>query len=301
MEAVTLAELPFFNVTDAELEIITCTNAWSTISDNSELLNYIHNLHNSEIFKQLKFNYVTEDQFNSRLGSNKNVELSLFHVNIRSLNSKHLQLCQFIELIILDFDVIVLSEVWSTNINFYSNILPGYTFYYDLPVDSTVGGVGIFVKADLVQHEVPQYKLPNSSTNRVENIWLEIVKDKHYIIGGIYRHPNQNISIFRDSFDPVLNRLSSQKYPCLIAGDINIDLTKCNVNNQTAEYVDMLLLNNFVPTVVMPTRITSHSATLIDHMYYYEGKKPVNLWSLKVVIFSMICLIICLSIGLLYC
>jgi exonuclease III len=177
--------------------------------------------------------------------------------------------------IYFDFDVIVLSEVWSTNINFYSNILPGYTFYYDLPVDSTVGGVGIFVKADLVQHEVPQYKLPNSSTNRVENIWLEIVKNnKHYIIGGIYRHPNQNISIFRDSFDPVLNRLSSQKYPCLIAGDINIDLTKCNVNNQTAEYVDMLLLNNFVPTVVMPTRITSHSATLIDHMYYYEGKKP---------------------------
>ena len=36
----------------------------------------------------------------------------------------------------------------------------------------------------------------------------------------------------------------------------------------------MLLLNNFVPTVVMPTRITSRPATLIDHMYYYEGKEP---------------------------
>ena len=72
----------------------------------------------------------------------------------------------------------------------------------------------------------------------------------------------------------MLNTLSSQKYPCLIAGDIKIDLTKCKVNKQTAEYVDMLLMNNFVPTVTMPTRITSHSATLINHMYYCEGKKP---------------------------
>ena len=63
MEAVTLAELPFVNVTDAELENIICKNDWSTISDNSELHNYIHNRHNSEIFKQINFNYVTEDQF----------------------------------------------------------------------------------------------------------------------------------------------------------------------------------------------------------------------------------------------
>jgi hypothetical protein len=33
----------------------------------------------------------------------------------------------------------------------------------------------------------------------------------------------------------------------------------------------MLLTNNFMPLLVMPTRITSNSATLIDHVYYYEG------------------------------
>jgi len=27
-----------------------------------------------------------------------------------------------------------------------------------------------------------------------------------------------------------------------------------------------------LPTVIMPTRITTKSATLIDHIYYYEGK-----------------------------
>ena len=110
MEAMTLAELPFFNVIDTELKAMFCKDAWSSIFDNSELSDYIHNLHNSDIFRQTKFNYVTEDQFNSCFGSNKHVELSIFHTNIRSLNSKHSQLCQFLELLVLDFDVIVSSD-----------------------------------------------------------------------------------------------------------------------------------------------------------------------------------------------
>jgi hypothetical protein len=58
----------------------------------------------------------------------------------------------------------------------------------------------------------------------------------------------------------------------IIAGDINIDLTKCAVDTKTAEYVDMLLSNNFVPLLVMPTRITTRSASLIDHIYFFEGQ-----------------------------
>jgi len=71
--------------------------------------------------------------------------------------------------------------------------------------------------------------------------------------------------------DCILNKIANQKYPCFIAGDINIDLAKFFLNKQTAVYVDMLLSNNCVPTVILLTRITSYSATLIDHMYYYEG------------------------------
>ena len=56
---------------------------------------------------------------------------------------------------------------------------------------------------------------------------------------------------------------------------------------QTTEYVNRLLVNNFVPTIVMPTRINDKSATLIDHMYYFEGSNckhnltvtSGNLWS----------------------
>ena len=32
-------------------------------------------------------------------------------------------------------------------------------------------------------------------------------------------------------------------------------------------------MNNITPTVVMPTRITANSSTIIDHIYYTNGGK----------------------------
>ena len=120
--------------------------------------------------------------------------------------------------------------------------------------------------------ELHDYKIYINDKVKVENIWLEVSQsDSKYIIGGIYRHPNSSILNFYNAIDPVLCKISSQNISCFIAGDINIDLIKCRTNNQTLDYVHNLLTHNFLPTVIMPTRITERSATLIDHIYYYEG------------------------------
>ena len=99
----------------------------------------------------------------------------------------------------------------------------------------------------------------------------------------MYRHPNHAVTEFICELDKVLTNVSSHNTPCLIAGDINVDLTKCKVNNHTAEYINNLLTHNFMPTILMPPRITSRSSTLIDHILYYsEGcnnKKGVNIQS----------------------
>ena len=57
--------------------------------------------------------------------------------------------------------------------------------------------------------------------------------------------------------------------------------TKCTNNKDTAEYVDNLLSNNFIPVTIMPTRITSYSASLIDHIYYFESPKNKEYVSVK--------------------
>ena len=50
----------------------------------------------------------------------------------------------------------------------------------------------------------------------------------------------------------------------IITGDFNIDLIKFNHHTTTEEYLEMLLQNNFLPTILLPTRVTSHTCTLIN-------------------------------------
>jgi len=54
-------------------------------------------------------------------------------------------------------------------------------------------------------------------------------------------------------------------------GDINIGLLKYDIHCPTSDYVNDLLTKAFLPTILMPTRITNTTATLIDHVYYFEG------------------------------
>jgi len=83
--------------------------------------------------------------------------------------------------------------------------------------------VGIYIKESLVPTELPEFKMLSTADIKVENMWFKVSKNKtKYVADAIYRHPNENIDNFLASLDPVLNKISSQKFPRVIAGDINI-------------------------------------------------------------------------------
>ena len=50
-------------------------------------------------------------------------------------------------------------------------------------------------------------------------------------------------------------------------GDINIDLLQLSTHNKTNEYMDNTLSQGYTPIITKPTRVTSHSTPLIDHIY----------------------------------
>ena len=50
-------------------------------------------------------------------------------------------------------------------------------------------------------------------------------------------------------------------------GDFNIDLLKVNIHTKTNEFVNDVISQGFLPKITRHTRITPHSATLIDHIY----------------------------------
>ena len=68
------------------------------------------------------------------------------------------------------------------------------------------------------------------------------------MVGGIYRHPNGNIKHFVSDLE---NALSSIVLNCtvIIAGDINIDLIKFNLDDNLL-YVTTLMSHGYLPYTV---------------------------------------------------
>ena len=50
-------------------------------------------------------------------------------------------------------------------------------------------------------------------------------------------------------------------------GNFNVNLLNYNEHNETNEFLDSLASNSFIPLILQPTRITSHSNTLIDNIF----------------------------------
>ena len=54
----------------------------------------------------------------------------------------------------------------------------------------------------------------------------------------------------------------------MISGDFNIDLLKFGSHSETDEFMNILGTHFFQPHILQPTRITNHSATLIDNIFF---------------------------------
>ena len=57
----------------------------------------------------------------------------------------------------------------------------------------------------------------------------------------------------------------------VIGIDQNLDLLKSHEHNQTQNFLETNLDHNLLPTVTWLTRITMHTATLIDNIYISNG------------------------------
>ena len=76
------------------------------------------------------------------------------------------------------------------------------------------------------------------------------------------------IENFNDNyFEPLLKKLSHENKNIFLAGDYNINLLHSDTNEQTSTFLNNLSSNLFIPHIILPTRITSKSKTLIDNIF----------------------------------
>ena len=64
--------------------------------------------------------------------------------------------------------------------------------------------------------------------------------------------------------------LRTNRRPIYLCGDFNIDLLKINSKNHYNTFYNSLTAAGYLPRISLPTRVTNHSATLIDNMFSTE-------------------------------
>ena len=60
---------------------------------------------------------------------------------------------------------------------------------------------------------------------------------------------------------------------CIVTGDFNINLISYDHHYPTERFLDNFISNSFLPSIHLPTRITYHTATLIDNIFIFQRKQ----------------------------
>ena len=162
-------------------------------------------------------------------------------------------------------EIIAISETKLLDEYIYNISIPGYVFL-NTNSPTRAGGVGLYISKELTFTRRRDLEVTGDG---IESCWVEIMreKEKNIVIGCIYRHPTKDCAILHNALKEQLSNLNNKSKEVFVLGDININLLNYNRDNQTSDYLDMLLDLGFTPLITKATRITDHTATLIDHIY----------------------------------
>ena len=120
------------------------------------------------------------------------------------------------------------------------------------------------------------YAKANVSLNRIdhlcfmedyiESLCVESVLNYETIfVCVIYRIPGSSFDSFVNKYQQILQYIGNKN--SIISGDFNIDLLKYECSNIVETFVNLSYKYSLTPVINKPTRITNHSATVIDHIW----------------------------------
>ena len=167
------------------------------------------------------------------------------------------------------FDIIAVSETRITKqVSLLNNLNLNHYSFEITPTETSAGGTLLYIANHL------SYKCRNDlniyKKNELESTLIEIVNPKksNIIVGVIYRHPSMDLADFNSNcLNKLLENISKEQKSMFLLGDFHVNLLNYNEHNQTNEFLDSLASNSFIPLILQPTRITSHSNTLIDNIF----------------------------------
>ena len=225
-----------------------------------------HN-HYNYVFNQIH-DYYDADKLNEILPTHSSNDItSLVHLNARNLNKNLNLLVSNLMTVKHKFSVVAISETWTNEGNVD---IPGYVKV----IKSRGGfkaGVALYIDEDLLKNIKRRTDLEKIEHTSMENVFVQGLKHayekKDILIGVVYRPPNTSVKTFLENLGELLNVISNEGRPCYLLGDFNVNLLNNTANNNSNDFVNVLLNFVFHPRIDRPTRITETTATLIDNIF----------------------------------
>ena len=277
--------LPFSRLTDFEISEECMTTKAQIIEkmENNGFKQFIESYtppssENERILSSCK--YYDIDQFNNLEYVKNTSSLKFIHQNIRRIARNKGEFIAFLSSLACKFDIILMSEVGNDALAYInSNLFPGYNCYVNPSTNNAYGGVAILTREELgpakIRSDFVIEKTCTCSKCNWETLWVDVdINHISYTLAAIYRHPNGDPRHFIEGMAKVLERLP-KKNICLLSGDTNIDLIKYE-NDHNMEYLTTLSSYNFLPYNLIPSRLTDHSATLLDHFFVRFPTNKIN-------------------------
>ena len=167
----------------------------------------------------------------------------------------------------MPFSVLAITETWIKENDANELNFDGYNFINNPRTSKAGGGVALYVDQRFTYKILTEFNV--SDVNVLESLFVEITipRMKNIIIGVIYRPPSEYTLEFLEKLNELLSGVTKGNKYCYITGDFNLDLLKHESHPITAQFLEALFSYGFLPMTTKPTRITAHSATLIDNIF----------------------------------
>lgn len=181
------------------------------------------------------------------------------HLNIRSIDRHHEELCAVIENLNKKPDIIICGETWSVSRpNFYN--ISGYNLFYNHGSVSIADGLIVYVKVGIIVR--PSIKDLAGAKALVLEIRGACLRKT--LLTAIYRPHAVDKTAFVDGLRGHLRDCSRHDNHILV-GDINLNLLNINADGNVEDYMNNLLEFGFSSLINGVTRPDSGSC--LDHIF----------------------------------
>ena len=161
-----------------------------------------------------------------------------------------------------------MQETWCLEKNGYSHIdIPGYKCLSKYASCGDKGGYAAYISNSLSFENVD---IPNHSCDVWENIFVRVNHASgSFVVGNIYRPPRDHLAsltTFKNEFSGMLTVFDRTEH-LYLAGDYNLDFPRCDPSSGINDFYELMCTFPMFPKILLPTRITNTSMTLIDNFY----------------------------------